>query len=128
MEQCVALDASDLHMAPGLPAYLRVHGILEPQDEHGMLSSETTEAIAAILSGLLAGHIGGKITETVLTPVGKAFPADQFREKVLNVTPERWMSAGKKQVAVEQQAATRTQQGPALLAASSGPPSWPGAS
>ncbi|MBN8731093.1 MAG: hypothetical protein J0L64_11160 [Acidobacteria bacterium] len=70
------------------------------------------EAIAAILSGLLAGHIGGKMTEAVLTPAGKAFPADQFREKVLNVTPERWMSAGKKQVAVEQQATARAQQGP----------------
>lgn len=70
------------------------------------------EAIAAILSGLLAGHIGGKVTETVLSPAGKAFPADKFREKVLNVTPERWMSAGKKQVAVEQQSSARTQKGP----------------
>jgi twitching motility protein PilT len=49
MEDCVTQDASDLHIAPGLPAYLRVHGILEPQDAYGPLSAETTKAMSEIL-------------------------------------------------------------------------------
>ena len=84
MEQCVALDASDLHIAPGLPAYLRVHGILEPQDEHGVLSSETTEAIAAILmrgfdpSTLdTTGSVDGALT----APDGVRFRFNVFRRQ-----------------------------------------------
>jgi hypothetical protein len=71
------------------------------------------EAIAAILSGLLAGHISGKVMDKATAPIGKAFPANAFREKVLSVTPERWMSAGKKQVALDQHAAARAHEGPA---------------
>lgn len=46
---CVAADASDLHIAPGLPPMLRIHGILETQDEYGRLSAATTQAMANVL-------------------------------------------------------------------------------
>ncbi|MEP7364740.1 MAG: hypothetical protein ABI972_15905 [Acidobacteriota bacterium] len=69
------------------------------------------EAIGLILGGLLAGHIGGKATEAALNPIGGAvnrgFPPDQFREKVLSVSPERWKSTGEKQLALEQQKASK---------------------
>ncbi len=47
LAECVRLDASDLHLAPGLPPYLRVEGILEPQTHRPCLAPGEIEAIAA---------------------------------------------------------------------------------
>lgn len=47
LAECVRLDASDLHLAPGLPPYLRVEGILEPQMRRPCLAPAEIEAIAA---------------------------------------------------------------------------------
>ncbi len=47
LAECVRRDASDLHLAPGLPPYLRVEGILEPQEHRPCLSPAQIEAIAA---------------------------------------------------------------------------------
>lgn len=50
MLRCVETDASDLHLAPELPPFLRIHGILEPQADVGPLSAATTQAMADVLS------------------------------------------------------------------------------
>lgn len=84
MTQCVALDASDLHIAPGLPAYLRVHGILEPQDEQGVLAAETTEAIAAILmQGFDSSTLDttGSVDGALTAPDGVRFRFNVFRRQ-----------------------------------------------
>lgn len=66
---CVSADASDLHIAPGLPPFLRIHGILEPQDQYGILSAATTQALGEVLGrgfdrGTLntTGSIDGALT------------------------------------------------------------------
>jgi twitching motility protein PilT len=46
LTECVGRDASDLHLAPGLPPYFRVHGPLEPIADLGIVSAEQTVAIA----------------------------------------------------------------------------------
>jgi twitching motility protein PilT len=43
---CVQLDASDLHLAPGLPPYFRVHGVLGPQADHPVVSNEQVKSLA----------------------------------------------------------------------------------
>ncbi len=50
LAECVRQDASDLHMAAGLPPYLRVDGLLEPQPQRPALSPADTEGIAAVLA------------------------------------------------------------------------------
>lgn len=50
--ECVRLDASDLHLAPGVPPYFRTHGTLEPRTARPALS---TDDIARIVDELL-GH------------------------------------------------------------------------
>src|SRR5688572_14388904 len=48
--RCVSTDASDLHIAPELPPFLRIHGILEPQGDVGPLPAETTAAMGEVLA------------------------------------------------------------------------------
>ena len=47
--RCVKCDASDLHIAPGLPAFLRIHGILEPQADLGLLTPEMTADMGEVI-------------------------------------------------------------------------------
>lgn len=49
MAACVRLDGSDVHLAPNLPPYWRVHGVLAPRDEFGVMSAEEVGQVAAIL-------------------------------------------------------------------------------
>jgi len=50
LAECVRLDASDLHMAPDLAPYFRVHGILAPQPDSDAVSAGMMERVAAELS------------------------------------------------------------------------------
>jgi twitching motility protein PilT len=50
LAECVRQDASDLHLAAGLPPYLRVEGLLEPQSEQPVFSPADTAGIAAVLA------------------------------------------------------------------------------
>ncbi len=52
LADCVALDASDLHFAPDLPVYMRIHGVLEPQADHPRIAAEQVKAIADHLAAL----------------------------------------------------------------------------
>jgi twitching motility protein PilT len=49
LAECVRQDASDLHIAPNLPAHLRVHGVLELQHAYGVLRPAATEGLADVL-------------------------------------------------------------------------------
>jgi twitching motility protein PilT len=50
LAECVRLDASDVHAAPGLPPYFRVHGLLEPNASFQALSEENVNALAEDLA------------------------------------------------------------------------------
>lgn len=68
LTECVRQDASDLHLAPALHPYLRVHGILEPQTNVAPLPASSLEAMAgSLLSGALksidaTGSVDGAFT------------------------------------------------------------------
>src|SRR5579871_2343881 len=46
LAECVRLDASDVHLAPNLPPYLRIHGILEPRETLGVVDVGQMEGLA----------------------------------------------------------------------------------
>jgi len=50
LHDCVVHDASDLHLAPDLPPYLRLHGVLQPQTDHPRVSAEQIKAIGVHLA------------------------------------------------------------------------------
>ncbi len=52
LSECVTRDASDLHFAPDQPVYLRVHGVLEPQNERPRIGADQVKAIADHLAQL----------------------------------------------------------------------------
>jgi twitching motility protein PilT len=84
MEQCVAQDASDLHIAPGLPAYLRVHGVLETQDQFGALTATTTEAMGLVLSrgfDRKSLDVTGSIDGALTSPDGTRYRFNVFRRQ-----------------------------------------------
>lgn len=53
MVECVAKDASDLHLAPGLPPYLRIHGVLAPIEASELISPAMMYTLAESLRGSL---------------------------------------------------------------------------
>lgn len=69
LAECVRQEASDLHLAPDLPPYLRVEGVLEPQTGRPPMSTAQIEAIAAHMSATLdrraleeTGSLDGALT------------------------------------------------------------------
>ncbi len=84
LSDCVTLDASDLHLAPGLPPYLRVHGILEPQAEYGPLAPQTTHDLGMHLArGFDARTLEttGSIDGAISAPDGTRFRFNVFRRQ-----------------------------------------------
>jgi twitching motility protein PilT len=51
LAEAVALDASDLHLSPGLPPYFRVHGVLAPSQGAATLLPAILDAMAQELMG-----------------------------------------------------------------------------
>ncbi len=47
--ECVRLDASDVHLSPGLAPYFRVHGLLEPHNTLPPITGAEVDALAAQL-------------------------------------------------------------------------------
>jgi twitching motility protein PilT len=84
LSRCVATDASDLHIAPELPPFLRIHGILEPQGDVGPLSTETTAAMGEVLSqGFDRGslHTTGSIDGAMTAADGTRFRFNVFKRQ-----------------------------------------------
>ncbi|MBL8825581.1 MAG: Flp pilus assembly complex ATPase component TadA, partial [Planctomycetaceae bacterium] len=83
--ECVRLDASDLHLAPNLPPYFRIHGVLEPVGEHATpFSAEWLARLADALIGSLDqapleshGSLDGALT----APDGTRFRYNVFRRQ-----------------------------------------------
>ncbi|HYV34908.1 MAG TPA: ATPase, T2SS/T4P/T4SS family, partial [Gemmataceae bacterium] len=49
LAECVRQDASDVHLAPGLVPYFRIHGLLQPHDKFPIQSPADTEALGTEL-------------------------------------------------------------------------------
>lgn len=84
MGECVAKDASDLHIAPGLPAHLRVHGVLEQQTAAGILDADMTQAMAEILCrGFDMSTLGttGSVDGALTAADGTRFRFNVFRRQ-----------------------------------------------
>lgn len=84
LERCVKSDSSDLHIAPGLPAFLRIHGILEPQSDLGELSPETTVAMGEVIGrGFDPASLGttGSLDGAFTAPDGTRFRFNVFRRQ-----------------------------------------------
>jgi len=84
LRDCVVHDASDLHLAPGQAPYLRIHGILTPQEQRGVMTPAAIEALAEELmrgfdrEGLKrTGSVDGALT----APDGSRFRFNVFRRQ-----------------------------------------------
>jgi twitching motility protein PilT len=84
LTECIRQDASDLHLAPNLPAYLRVEGVLEPQTDRPLITADDTARITDYLIGDLdrgpldsSGSVDGAITG----PGGIRFRFNVFRRQ-----------------------------------------------
>ncbi|MFO0903829.1 MAG: ATPase, T2SS/T4P/T4SS family [Pirellulales bacterium] len=84
LAQCTTLDASDLHLAPSLPPYFRVHGVLRPCGEFPGLSADLLDAIAAELARRCGrpplGDIGS-LDGAITSPGGRRFRFNAFRRQ-----------------------------------------------
>lgn len=56
LETCIQRDGSDLHMVPGQPPCLRVHGKLEPIEGLEILSANDTALLASAILAAGGGH------------------------------------------------------------------------
>ena len=84
LAECLRQDASDLHLAPGLPPYLRVEGLLEPQQDRPPVSPEQIEAIAAALAAELDGtrlETTGSLDGAMTAPDGTRYRFNVFRRR-----------------------------------------------
>ena len=84
LRDCVTADASDLHIAPGLAPFMRIHGILEAQDKYGVLSSQVTQALGEVLSrGFDRGSLNttGSIDGALTAQDGTRFRFNVFRRQ-----------------------------------------------
>lgn len=94
---CVKRDASDLHISPGVPPMMRIHGDLAPDKELGVLDAEATKAL--IYSSLSAEqqHTLEKTFEhdyAVIVPNVAGFRVNAFHQMrgiaaVFRVIPEK---------------------------------------
>jgi len=84
LRDCVALDASDLHLVPDRAPYFRIHGVLEPRADEPPLSPEQIAGVAETLmrsfdrAGLeRTGSVDGAIS----APDGTRFRFNVFRRQ-----------------------------------------------
>src|SRR5262245_46025304 len=81
--ECVRRDASDIHLAPGSPPFLRIHGTLAPL-EIAPLSTEDVESVAATLLRFgAAGDLArkGSVDGAVSAEDGTRFRFNVFRRQ-----------------------------------------------
>src|ERR1700722_20369239 len=74
--ECVRLDASDLHLAPGLPPYFRVHGVLAPAEGRDLVLAQQIENLAQELMapfGSAALQTTGSVDGAISAPDGTRF-------------------------------------------------------
>jgi twitching motility protein PilT len=84
LAECVRLDASDLHLAPGLPPYWRIHGTLAPETDELPVPPAMLAALAdelALGSGRPALEATGSIDGALTSTDGTRFRFNLFRRQ-----------------------------------------------
>lgn len=90
LRRCVADDASDLHLTPGLAPHLRLHGELMPLAEAEPVTADQTEAVAAELLRRMMGReirlsvaieARGSIDGAITSKEGARFRFNLFRRQ-----------------------------------------------
>lgn len=87
LEACIAQDGSDLHLSPGLPPHIRIHGELAPLGGHAPFSGAEIERIATELLRRMGGGRTtaemprGSLDGAVSTASGVRFRFNVFRRQ-----------------------------------------------
>ena len=90
LHECVAQDASDLHLTPGLPPHLRLHGELVEIARHPALDASQTRSLAAELLLRMTGDAAdldaavqarGSIDGAMTSPDGTRFRFNFFKRQ-----------------------------------------------
>jgi twitching motility protein PilT len=84
LAECVRLDASDLHLASGLPPYFRVHGVLAPAEERDPVLPQKLESMAQELMapfGSASLQTTGSVDGAISAPDGTRFRFNVFRRQ-----------------------------------------------
>ncbi len=84
LAECLRQDASDLHLAPGLPPYLRVEGLLDPQQDRPPLSPPQIDAIAELLAAEIDAtrlETTGSLDGAMSAPDGTRYRFNVFRRR-----------------------------------------------
>jgi twitching motility protein PilT len=80
LAECVRLDASDLHLAPGLPPYFRVHGILAPTEGPPVPLDGIAQELMAPF-GSTGLQTTGSVDGAISAPDGTRFRFNVFRRQ-----------------------------------------------
>src|SRR5690349_6676427 len=81
---CIDEDASDLHIAAGVPPYLRIHGQLAPIDGHVPLADAIVEQLAADLArrgGRVPLGVSGSLDGAMSSREGARFRYNIYRRQ-----------------------------------------------
>jgi len=86
LADCVRLDASDLHLAPGQPPFFRIHGVLGPQPAAAALTKEqldgvVSELLRAFSRGGLEPGGTGSVDGALSSRDGTRFRFNVFRRQ-----------------------------------------------
>ena len=84
LAECVRRDASDLHLVPDLPPYLRVEGVLRPWPERPPLAADAITGIAACLTAGLSRkplETTGSVDGAMTGPDGTRYRFNVFRRQ-----------------------------------------------
>ena len=84
LAETVARDASDLHLAPGVAPFFRVHGTLVPRENDGPMPASTLEALAQeLMAGFDASSLQtrGSFDGAMSAPDGTRFRFNVFRRQ-----------------------------------------------
>jgi hypothetical protein len=81
LAECLALDASDVHLASGLSPYFRVYGVLDPKPDYGKLDPATMTGLAAELSRGLSLEPTGSLDGAFTAATGHRYRFNIFRRQ-----------------------------------------------
>jgi twitching motility protein PilT len=84
LAECVGLDASDLHLSPGLPPYFRVHGILGPAKGIAPIAAAQLDRMAEALMipfGSASLQVTGAVDGATTADDGTRFRFNVYRRQ-----------------------------------------------
>ncbi len=98
MDDCVKLEASDLHISTGLPATYRIHGHISRLDEEAYSSELVDEMAFALMSDFQREQFANEMTLDMgfSTTMGYRFRVNAYREQGNTALAIRFLDGGLK--------------------------------